>query len=205
MEAFPKSAWPQVLRSEVWLEKAALAEPPNEHLLSVFDLRSEAFDEWLRQARAAGPDQPPAREVPEVHRSRPVIAVLRFAELGITESDMFADGVVEEVTGALSRVGDFDVIARQSAFAMNETGGAIPEIARRLGADYLVEGSVRRSGDRIRVSVQLVRGHDAHTLWSERFDDHLDDLLDLQDGVRAASSSCASRSRGPGKAAPSCP
>ena len=172
-------------RAEVWLEKAALVEPPNENLLSGFDLRSEAFEDWLRLARAAVRNHPPAPASPNDNRGRPVIAVLPFPELGVAESDMFADGVVEEITGALSRVGDFDVIARQSAFAMNETGDAIPDVARRLGADYLVEGSVRRSGDRIRISVQLVRGHDAHTLWSERFDDRLDDLFDLQDRIAA--------------------
>ncbi len=61
----------------------------------------------------------------------------------------------------------------------------MPEAARLLGADYLLEGSVRRAGERVRISAQLLRGTDGHMLWSERFDDRLDDLFDLQDRIAA--------------------
>ena len=119
-------------------------------------------------------------------RSRaPVLAVLAFTDLAGGGTDMFADGVVEEITGALSRVHEFDVIARQSAFALRDERLDVQEAAGRLGADYLVEGTVQRAGERVRISVQLVRGSDGHTLWSERFDDRFDDLFDLQDRITA--------------------
>ena len=114
----------------------------------------------------------------------PVLAVLPFEEMGATDRDMFSDGVVEEITGALSRVHEFEVIARQSAFALRGQTLDAPTIAARLGADYLVEGSVRRSQDRVRISVQLV-GASGRTLWAERYDDRLDDLFDLQDRIAA--------------------
>ncbi len=126
--------------------------------------------DWLREMRQT---------------DRPSLAVLPFDEIGAASTDMFADGVVEEITGALSRVRDFHVIARQSAFALQDMRITIPEIAAKLGVQYLVEGTVRRSGDKVRITAQLVHGADGRTLWSERFDDRLDDLFDLQDRVAA--------------------
>ncbi|MFN3144239.1 MAG: BTAD domain-containing putative transcriptional regulator [Paracoccaceae bacterium] len=120
---------------------------------------------------------------PRRRGTTPVLAVLPFDDLSAEAGDMFADGVVEEITGALSRVAEFDVIARQSAFALRGKGLDIPGAAAALGADYVVEGSVRRAGERVRISVQLVAGSDGHMLWSQRFDDRLDDLFDLQDRI----------------------
>ena len=108
-------------RNEVWLETVTLAEPPNEQLLAGFDLPGESFEDWLRQARASAPSPPEAHAATKSARGRPVVAVLPFAELGVGEGDMFADGVVEEITGALSRVHDFHVIARQSTFALRDS------------------------------------------------------------------------------------
>lgn len=124
--------------------------------------------DWLREMRQT---------------DRPSLAVLPFDEIGAASTDMFADGVVEEITGALSRVHEFDVIARQSAFALQGEALDVPQAAARLGAQYIVEGTVRRAGDRVRIAAQLVNGADGHTLWSERFDDRLDDLFDLQDRI----------------------
>ena len=176
-------------RQSVWLDTAGIASDlsgPGEFLQG-FDLRSEGFEDWLRLQRAASDNAPapPTALADAPKRARPTLAVLPFDELGTPETDMFADGVVEEVTSALSRVHDFHVIARQSAFALRGEALSIPETARRLGADYIVEGSVRRSGSRVRITVQLVRGSDGRTLWSDRFDDHLDDLFDLQDRISA--------------------
>ena len=124
--------------------------------------------DWLREMRQT---------------DRPSLAVLPFDEIGAASTDMFADGVVEEITGALSRVHEFDVIARQSAFALQGEALDVPQAAARLGAQYIVEGTVRRAGDRVLIAAQLVNGADGHTLWSERFDDRLDDLFDLQDRI----------------------
>ena len=111
---------------------------------------------------------------------RPVVAILPFADLA-PANDPFVDGVVEEITSALSRVRDFDVIARQSVYALRAAATDRSEIAIRLGADYLVEGSVQRLGERVRVSANLLTAGDGCLVWSELIDDHLDDLFNLQD------------------------
>ncbi len=149
------------------------AEPEKETAALADALRQGAPAESARSTTDAGPSGPPT------------IAVLAFEDLSAETPDMFATGIVEEITGALSRVHEFHVIARQSAFALRGQGLDAPATARRLGADYLVEGTVRRAGDRVRLSVQLVRGADGHTLWSHRFDDRIDDLFDLQDRIAA--------------------
>lgn len=137
----------------------------------------------LRQPGQA-PETVPAAPVP-ARGDNPGLAVLPFDEIGGGQGDMFADGIVEEITNALSRVHEFHVIARQSVFALRGAGLPVPELAARLGCDYLVEGTVQRSGNRLRLSVQLVGGQDGRHLWSARFDDHLDDLFDLQDRIAA--------------------
>ncbi|MDU8927309.1 hypothetical protein RXV86_07925 [Alisedimentitalea sp. MJ-SS2] len=175
-------------RHTIWLDENRVhvdKSGPNE-LLQGFDLPSEGFEDWLRAFRATQDRETPSPPTPDApQRMRPSLAVLPFDELSADEDDMFADGVVEEVTGTLSRVHEFHVIARQSAFALRSESIGVPEAAARLGADYVVEGTIRRAGERVRISVQLVRGSDSHTLWSERFDDRLDDLFDLQDRIAA--------------------
>ncbi|MGB7263093.1 MAG: hypothetical protein WBC68_13570 [Albidovulum sp.] len=172
-------------RQKVRLDRTMIATDYSNSgvLLEGFDLRSEGFEEWLRQARSATDDAGVAAAFAAPLRNRPCLAVLPFEELGAKEIDMFADGIVEELTGALSRVHEFHVIARQSAFALRDERLSLPEIAARLGTDYLVEGSVRRVDARVRIAVQLVDGKDGRTLWSERFDDRIDDLFDLQDRI----------------------
>ncbi|MCR8549404.1 hypothetical protein M4578_16350 [Salipiger sp. P9] len=155
--------------------------------LEGFDLASERFEDWLRQERSAQGEQARERSIPELpaRETRPGLAVLPFEAFGADDRDMFADGVVEDITSALSRVRGFHVIARQSAFALKGERLDIPAAGARLGVNYVVEGSVRRSGDRVRIAVQLVAARDGRTLWAERFDDRLDDLFDLQDRIAA--------------------
>jgi len=172
-------------RQSVWLDPGLVRlEAGGGTFLDGFDLRSEGFEDWLRQARSGASD---AAEVsrPSQKHDRPSLAVLPFEELGAHDSDMFADGVVEEITGALSRVHEFHVIARQSAFALRGERLGMLDVAARLGADYVVGGTVRRSDDRVRIAVQLISGSAGHALWSERFDDRIDDLFDLQDRIAA--------------------
>jgi TolB-like protein len=112
----------------------------------------------------------------------PALAVLPFNYLADSPDDVLADGVVDEITSALSRVHEFHVIARQSAFALRIQRPDARTAAQTLGADYLVEGTIRRAGDRLRVAVSLLNAQ-GHTLWSDRFDDTLEDLFDLQDRI----------------------
>ncbi len=131
-------------------------------------------------------DDSPAPALPaRVRDDSPTLAVLPFDYAAQGPGDMLADGMVDEITDALAQVREFHVIARQSAFALRDKRPDIPTAARLLGADYLVEGTVRRAGDRVRVSVHLARGDDGHTIAAERFDDRLADLFDLQDRIAA--------------------
>lgn len=175
-------------RQWVWMDsdRVAVTRGPGVPL-DGFDLASEGFEDWLREQRSAAADIPAPKAPlrPAQRNTAPALAVMPFDDLNAAAGDMFADGVVEEITGALSRVQAFDVIARQSAFALRGQALDVPTVADRLGADYVVEGSVRRAGDRVRIAVQLVRGSDGFAVWSERFDDRLDDLFALQDRIAA--------------------
>jgi hypothetical protein len=130
-------------RQHVWLMPARVGIVSGKGtFLQGFDLASEGFEDWLRVMRSGddglGALTDPAthpRSRPSQPRVRPTLAVLPFEELGAAETDMFADGVVEEITGALSRAHDIHVIARQSAFALRGERLDVPETAKRLGAD----------------------------------------------------------------------
>ena len=93
-----------------------------------------------------------------------------FDNLGDASDEYFADGVVEEITSALSRIRDFFVIARQSAFTFKGRFVDVKEVGRELGVAYVVEGTVRRGGDRLRISVQLVDAVTRTQLWSDRYE-----------------------------------
>lgn len=112
----------------------------------------------------------------------PALAVLPFQYLAEGPQDVLADGIVDEITSALSRVHEFQVIARQSVFALKDQRTDARTAAQILGADYLVEGTIRRAGQRLRIGVSLL-DTGGHSLWSDRFDDTLDDLFELQDRI----------------------
>lgn len=113
---------------------------------------------------------------------KPSIAVLPFTNLsGDPEQEFFADGLTEDLITALSQWRTFPVIARNSTFTYKGTSVDIRRISEELGAHYIVEGSVRKSGNRIRVAVQLIEGSTGHHLWAENLDRELEDLFELQD------------------------
>ncbi|MDB5542327.1 MAG: Adenylate cyclase [Devosia sp.] len=115
---------------------------------------------------------------------RPAIAVLPFANLSSDpEQEFVADGVVEDLITALSRFHTFAVVSRSSSFVYKGRAVDAREAARDLGVRYLLEGSVRRSGDRIRVSAQLIEGATGEHLWAERFDGAATDMFDFQDTI----------------------
>jgi TolB-like protein len=97
----------------------------------------------------------------------------------------FVDGVVEEITSALSRVRDFFVIARQSAFAYKGRFVDVREVGKKLAVIYMVEGTVRRGQDRVRISVQLVDANSRAQLWSERYEGATTDIFEFQDRIAA--------------------
>jgi adenylate cyclase len=115
---------------------------------------------------------------------KPSVAVLPFQNMsGDSEQEYFADGMVEDITAALCRVGDFFVIARNSAFSYKGRTVPAQQISRELGVRYLIEGSVRKSGNRVRITAQLIDGPSGNHLWSDRYDGAMTDVFDLQDHI----------------------
>jgi TolB-like protein len=113
---------------------------------------------------------------------QPSVAVLPFLNLsGDPGQDYFADGVVEDIISALSRMRWLFVIARNSSFTYKGRAVDVKQVGRELGVRYVLEGSVRKSGNRVRVSGQLIDATVGAHLWAERFDSTLDDLFDLHD------------------------
>lgn len=126
-----------------------------------------------------------AAAVPEA--STPGIAVMPFVNIPDDPSQAyFADGLAEEILAGLTRFRSLRVIARHSTHAYRERSVPTPQIARELGVHYFLEGSVRRSGERVRVSVLLVDAQSSQQLFAERFDGTLADVFDLQDRVAQA-------------------
>jgi TolB-like protein len=140
------------------------------------------------QARVSQPDRTPSSAETSPRQSdQPSIVVLPFKNLSSDpEQGFFADGVVEEITSMLSRVRDFFVIARQTAQTLRNSTMDAREIGRTLGVRYILEGAVRRAGDRARITVSLIDAESANQLWSNRFDGDAGDVFDFQDEVAAA-------------------
>ena len=115
---------------------------------------------------------------------KPSIAVLPFDNMsGDAEQGYFADGISEEIITALSKVSRMRVIARNSTFSYKGSSTDVRTVAEELGVRYVLEGSVRRSGDRIRVTAQLVDAADGSHLWAERSDRVVEDMFDIQDEI----------------------
>ena len=131
---------------------------------------------------------PPARSDagPQSQSSldRPSVAVLPFANLsGDPQQDYFSDGIAEDITTELSRFYELAIIARNSAFQYKGKAGDVRQVGRELGARYVLEGSVRRSADRVRIAAQLIDATTGTHCWAERYDRELHDAFAIQDEV----------------------
>jgi len=125
----------------------------------------------------------PALALPD----KPSIAVLPFDNLsGDPDQEYFADGMVEEMITALSRMRWLFVIARNSSFAYKGRAVDVKRIGRELGVRYVLEGSVRKAGNKVRIAGQLIDAATGAHLWADKFDGRLDDIFDLQDQVTAS-------------------
>jgi adenylate cyclase len=112
------------------------------------------------------------------------IAVLPFADLSVErDQEHFSDGVAEEILNALSKVAGLHVPARTSCFAFRGATLDAREIGKRLGVEALLDGSIRKAGKRVRISVQLVDANNGYQLWSERFDREIEDIFAIQDEI----------------------
>jgi len=133
----------------------------------------------------AAAKSPPASALPLP--DKPSIAVLPFANLsGDPEQEYFADGMVDEIITALSRIRWLFVIAQNSSFSYKGQSPDVKQVGRELGVRYVLEGSVRKAGGRVRITAQLIDATTGAHLWADRFDGSLDDVFDLQDSVASS-------------------
>jgi len=133
---------------------------------------------------------------------RPSIAVLPFANMsGDKEQEYFSDGLAEEIINVLAHIPDLRVIARTSAFAFKGQNTDIRKIAETLGVTHVLEGSVRKAGNRVRVTGQLITAHDGSHIWSERFDREMEDVFAIQDEIAGAIASALKMRLSPDAAA----
>lgn len=147
--------------------------------------------EPVRTYRVRMPGTEPARaaptgrgDTPLVLPDKPSIAVLPFDNMsGDPAQEFLADGVVEAITATLSRIRSFFVIARNSAFTFKNRVANVVDIGKELGVAYLLEGSVQRAGERIRITVQLIETKGGAHIWAEHYDGSMADLFDLQDRI----------------------
>ena len=118
------------------------------------------------------------------HNSGPLVAVLPFQNMSSDpEQQFFAEGMSEDITTELSRFSDIQVIARHTAFQYNATSLDVNKICAELGVEYLVEGSVRRTQDRVRINVQLIEANSGSHVWAEKFDRPVDQVFQIQDEI----------------------
>jgi TolB-like protein len=174
---------------------ACLSRAAYEQVQGKLDLRAEDIGEQ-RLKNIAQPvrayrmllDEDARRSAPVLTLpDKPSIAVLPFQNMsGDPEQEYFADGVVEEIITALSRFRHLFVIARNSSFTYKGRAVDVKQVGRELGVRYILEGSVRKAGSRVRITGQLIDAATSAHLWADRFDGALEDIFDLQDRVTAS-------------------
>jgi serine/threonine-protein kinase len=169
---------PPPLQTSPSLEKIVrrcLAKQSSERFQSMSEIKTAL--EHVLQAKATGSSAEP----------QPSIAVLPFADMSAgKDNEWFSDGLAEEIINALTHIPGLRVIARTSAFAFKGKQEDIRRIAEALGVVNILEGSVRKAGNRIRVAAQLITAADGSHLWSERYDRDITDVFAMQDEIAAA-------------------
>jgi adenylate cyclase len=134
----------------------------------------------LNALRKAGLPEHPPLKLPD----KPSIAVLAFDNLsGDPEQEYFSDGIAENIITALSKVGELFVIARNSSFTYKGKPVKVQQISRELGVRYVLEGSVRKSGDKVRITAQLIDAKNGQHLWAENYDRDFRDIFEIQDEI----------------------
>src|SRR6266851_742554 len=140
----------------------------------------------------AGSSGTPPKKSPEITQllalpDKPSIAVLPFQNMSVDpEQQFFADGIAEDVITALSRYPSLFVIARNSSFSFKGRAVDVQQVGRELGVRYVLEGSLRKSGNRVRVTAQLVEAETGNHIWAERYDRDLADIFSVQDEITQA-------------------
>jgi adenylate cyclase len=143
-----------------------------------------AYHIALKEARAEPPAASTAAQAAFASPDKPSIAVLPFQNMsGDAEQDYFCDGLVEDIITTFSKLAGLRVIARNSSFVYKGRSVDVREAAKQLGVQYILEGSVRKSGNRIRITAQLIDATDGAHLWAERYDRAMDDIFAVQDEI----------------------
>jgi serine/threonine-protein kinase len=178
---------PSAVRKDTppWLDAIvvrALARNPDERFSTAAELvRALAGTYVSDPAYVSNPRSTPAavREI-----QLPSIAVMPFANMSADpENEYFSDGITEEILNALASISTLKVASRTSAFALKGRSLGIGEIGRELNVNTILEGSVRRSGSRVRITAQLINVADGYHLWSERYDREVEDVFAIQDEI----------------------
>src|SRR6266480_195437 len=140
----------------------------------------------VEDSEIRSPQSIPQANESEEERKKTIrsLGVLPFADLSAErDQEYFGDGIAEEILNALAKVGALHVAARTSCFAFRGASMDAREIGRRLGVDALLEGSIRKAGNRVRISVQLIDARNGYHSWSERFDRDIEDIFAIQDEI----------------------
>lgn len=174
-----------LMQAHMALNQTALAIRQYEayRLLLKRELNAEPGDELQQLRRTI--DEVSAKTTPNASSARkPVIAVLPFENMsGDPSQEYFSDGITDDIITELGRFGELHVIARNSSFMFKGRTIDAPTIARQLSADYLLDGSIRRAGNRVRISARFVEARSGNQIWADRFDRELTDIFELQDEI----------------------
>ena len=173
------------------LDDTLLPLPFNQiHCADLLDWRANADSAGFRKlaasvaALAGRPERQPSENARAQERRSLSICVLPFQNMsGDCEQEYFSDGISEDITTDLSKVSALSVTARNTAFTFKGQAVNIPKIARTLGVSHVLEGSVRKAGERVRINAQLIDGATGDHLWAERYDRELTDIFAIQDEI----------------------
>ena len=181
--AFTGNSMLETLNAVVRMEPEPLQSPLQSILKRCLAKESQNRFQTVAEVRAALEQCSPAKPVEQ----RPSIAVLPFANMSPDkDNEYFSDGLAEEIINALTKLGSLKVIARTSCFAFRGKELDIRKIAEALDVNTILEGSVRKAGNRVRITAQLVNAADGAQLWSERYDRELNDVFAIQDEISVA-------------------
>jgi adenylate cyclase len=170
---------------EISSKLSFVCEPLGEHTLKNIDEAVRVYRVRARtHAEAPLPSAPPETSQGPGAGDKPSVAVLPFANMSDDpEQEHFTDGITDDIITDLSKIGGLSVVARNSVFTYKNKAVKIPEVGRELGVRYVLEGSVRKVDDQVRITAQLVDAVAGHHLWAERYDRDAGDIFGVQDEV----------------------
>ncbi len=148
------------------------------------DLLRLKRDVQAGERRPSGVSEPKSQSVSAVNPARRSVAVLYFENLsGAKEDEYFRDGITEDIITELSKIEGLQTYSRSTVLAFRDKGATTAQIAQQIGAAYVLEGSLRRAGERLRINTQLVDTETDHPVWSERYDREMKDVFEVQDEI----------------------